>query len=94
VIDEYAVDEEMQEAKRNAIEVVDELEDGDIYSKADALSKVIDPVTIELANMTGEAFVSTMSQETVTLYSDAAAFWANTQEFTPYNSVNWGTKIP
>jgi len=52
------------------------LQDGDVYEKIESLEEVIDPLSKELANITGEEYVETMSLEAVNFYSDAAVYWA------------------
>jgi hypothetical protein len=70
------------------------LQDGDLQEKVEALGEVLDPVTKDLAKISGKAFVRTMSQEALEFYSEATAYWAKEGNFTAYNSMKWGTKIP
>ena len=60
---EYGLGEEMLEAKKIALADMNALEEGDIYEKVDALAEVFDPITEDLAEMTGKEFVATMSEE-------------------------------
>ena len=91
---EYGLSEEMLQAKQIALGQIDDLESDDIYDKVDALAEVVDPITKDLAEMSGDDFVKTMSEEAVEFYAEAAAYWATEEKFSPYNSVKWGTKIP
>ena len=44
--------------------------------KTPYLEKILEPVSLKLANMTGKAFVSTMSEPAKDIYLNAALFWA------------------
>ena len=59
----------MYEAKQMALQDIDMLQDGDVYEKMEALQEVIDPLSVELANITGEAYVKSMSLEALEFYS-------------------------
>jgi len=59
----------MYEAKQMALKDIDMLQDGDVYEKMEALQEVIDPLSVELANITGEAYVKSMSLEALEFYS-------------------------
>jgi len=91
---EYGLGEEMLEAKKIALADMNALEEGDIYEKVDALAEVFDPITEDLAEMTGKEFVATMSEEAVEFYSEATTYWAKEGNLTAFNSMDWGTKIP
>ena len=54
----------------------------------------MNPISQKMMNLNGDAFVSTMSQEAITFYSEASVYWATQGTFTAYKSVNWGTKRP
>jgi hypothetical protein len=91
---QYGLSEEMLQAKEIALREIDALQEGDIYEKVEALADVVDPISEDLAEMSGEDFVGTMSEEAVEFYAEAAAYWGKEEKFSAYNSSNWGTKIP
>lgn len=69
------------------------LKNGDIYEKADALGDIINPISEDLLYVSGDEFVSCMSQEAVRFYADAAAYWATAGNLTAFNSRYWGTRV-
>ena len=81
-------------AKEIALKDILNLEKGDLEEKVVALSEILDPVVMDLAQVSGADFVSTMSEEAVEFYSEVTAYWAKEGNLTAYNSSNWGTKIP
>ena len=91
---EYGMAENVFQAKEIALGQIDVLEKGDIYDKVGVLSEIVDPITSNLADVNGTDFVNTMSEEAVEFYADAAAYLAEEGNFTAYNSIKWGTKIP
>lgn len=94
VFDEFGLADELLVAKEIALKDMLMLEDGDLQQKVDALAEVLDPVTVELAQISGLDFVHTMSQEALEFYSEATAYWAKEGNLTAFGSVKWGTKIP
>jgi hypothetical protein len=94
VFKQYGLSDEMLQAKGIALKEIEALEEGDIYDKVEALADVVDPISEDLAEMSGEDFVGTMSSEAVEFYAEAAAYMAKEDQFTAFNSSNWGTKIP
>ena len=90
----HGIDEEMAQAKEQAKNFVESLKDGDIHEKLTALEQIIDPVSEDLLYVSGNEFVSSMSQEAVEFYSDAASYWVTAGNLTAFNSRYWGTRVP
>lgn len=94
VFSKHGIVEEMKEAKDQAKQELVALKNGDIYEKANALSDIINPISEDLIYVSGDEFVSSMSQEAVKFYADAETYWATAGNLTAFNSRYWGSKVP
>ena len=68
--------------------------EGSFHQKVDAMANIFNPVSKKLGGLGGKALVETMSVEAIELYVEVAKYWATFENFTAYNSSEWGTEQP